>query len=211
MYCGKCGAIIPDGYEFCMKCGTKIETPNEETAENRTVEVKPVKKGINKKVLIPIIAVIVVALATVVIIFGISNNVEKNGYFANIPWGTDIETVQKEVDKFFNCESFVGEDKDSIVVVIENYEGMQGVDAALMLYCEDNGTLNKVSVLLTIEDDSSYTNEKVVDKLVEKYNKLFNEADESYGFTYKWTTSNSTIELSVVMDGLIMLNFEKLL
>lgn len=25
MFCGKCGSTVPDGYEFCMKCGTKID------------------------------------------------------------------------------------------------------------------------------------------------------------------------------------------
>ena len=31
MFCGKCGANIPDGYEFCMKCGTKIDMNQDNT------------------------------------------------------------------------------------------------------------------------------------------------------------------------------------
>lgn len=209
MYCGKCGAIIPDGYEFCMKCGTKIETPNEETAENSIVEAEPVKKGIKKKVLIPVIAVIVVALASIVIIFGTRNNVEKNGYFANIPWGTDIETVQKDVEQFFNCESSIEEDENLVIASIENYEGMQGVKASPILYCDDDGKLNKVSIVFTRDDNSEYTGDKIADRLIEKYNKLFNTADKSEKYTHKWVTENSTIKLFKLTEDFMMLQFEK--
>ena len=209
MFCGKCGANVPDGYEFCMKCGTKIDISQAESTASAVVETKPEKKGINKKVLIPVVAAIVIVLAVVAILFGMKGAAEKNGYFANIPWGTDIETVQKKVDKAFKCESSIGKDKDSVIASIENYDGMKGVNALPILYCEDKGTLNKVSIMFSAEDDSRYTGEKIADELIGKYDKLFGKADSSKGYSYKWKTKNSTIELVIFSENLIMLTYEK--
>lgn len=207
MICGKCGANVPDGYEFCMKCGAKIDISQADSTASAVVETKPEKKGINKKVLIPVVAAIVIVLTVVAILFGMKGAAEKNGYFANIPWGTDMETVQKKVDKALKCESSIG--KDAVFVSINNYDGMKGVNALPMLYCKDNGTLNEVSIIFTVEDDSRYTGKKIADELIGKYDKLFGKADSSMGCSYKWKTKNSTIKLVIFSKKLVMLTYEK--
>lgn len=212
MFCGKCGAQVPDGFEFCMKCGTKIDTSQVVSTEGASaVKAKPKKK----KVLISLAVAIMVVLATVVAIFGMKDTAEensfddKNGYFADIPWGTDIETVQKKVEEAFKCKTSIGEENDSVIASIENYDGMQGVGAVPILSCEDNGTLNKVAIAFTAGDDSEYSGEQIAEELLEKYNELFGKADSSMGFTYKWSTPNSSIELVYFSEDLIMLNYEK--
>lgn len=35
MYCRKCGIIIPDDSVFCLKCGTKVEVPNNTVVEQQ--------------------------------------------------------------------------------------------------------------------------------------------------------------------------------
>ena len=212
MICGKCGANVPDGYEFCMKCGAKIDISQADSTASAVVETKPEKKGINKKVLIPVVAAIVIVLTVVAILFGMKVSAEKNGYFANIPWGTDMEIVQKKVDKAFKCESSIGgEDNDAIFAYIKNYDGMKGVNAHLILDCEDKGTLNEVSIIFTAEDDSRYTCEEIADKLIGKYNKLFGKAESSTGSSgdfYIWKTKNGTIDLAS-SENLIMLTYKK--
>ena len=211
MICGKCGANVPDGYEFCMKCGAKIDISQADSTASAVVETKPEKKGINKKVLIPVVAAIVIVLTVVAILFGMKGSAEKNGYFANIPWGTDMETVQKKVDKAFKCESSIaGEDKDVVFASIKNYDGMKGVNPLLLLRCEDKGTLNRVSIIFTAEDDSRYTGEEIADKLIGKYDKLFGKADNrtsSMGYSYNWKTKNSTIKLLICSEDLIILYY----
>jgi len=209
MICDKCGANVPDGYEFCMKCGTKIKTSQVVPVEASLEEAAPEKRKITKKELIPVITVAVVIIALVAIMLGMKGGSEKNGYFANIPWGTDIETVQRMIDKTYKCESLIGKDKNTVIATIENYDGMQGVSALLLLTCEDNSTLNEVSVLFSAEDGSKYTSEKIAAELVKKYNGLFGKADTSSGYSKKWMTKNSTIELLDLTDNLIALRFEK--
>lgn len=204
MFCGKCGANVPDGYEFCMKCGTKIEINQLETNDENESS-----KRTNKKMLIPVIGIIVVLFIATGFIFGLKITQEKSGYFANIPWGTDIETVKKEVDKTFKCESFIGEDKNSVTAMIVDYDGMKGVTALPVFYCEDNGTLNEVSIMLTAEDKSDYTEEQVIKEVVAKYDKLFGKSDNSKGFSYIWETPNSTIELVSFSEELILMTFKK--
>lgn len=204
MFCGKCGANVPDGYEFCMKCGTKIEINQLETNDENESS-----KRTNKKMLIPVIGIIVVLFIATGFIFGLKITQEKSGYFANIPWGTDIETVKKEVDKTFKCESFIGEDKNSVTAMIVDYDGMKGVTALPFFYCEDNGTLNEVSIMLTAEDKSDYTEEQVIKEVVAKYDKLFGKSDNSKGFSYIWETPNSTIELVSFSEELILMTYKK--
>lgn len=204
MFCGKCGANVPDGYEFCMKCGTKIEINQLETNDENESS-----KRTNKKMLIPVIGIIVVLFIATGFIFGLKITQEKSGYFANIPWGTDIETVKKEVDKTFKCESFIGEDKNSVTAMIVDYDGMKGVTALPVFYCEDNGTLNEVSIMLTAEDKSDYTEEQVIKEVVAKYDKLFGKSDNSKGFSYIWETPNSTIELVSFSEELILMTYKR--
>lgn len=208
MFCGKCGANVPDGYEFCMKCGAKLDITQAEVS-TPTENAVPVPKAINKKVLIPVIGVIAVIVVAIALMFGLKEASEKNGYCANIPWGTDIETVQKKVDKTFKCESKVGEDKDSVICSIEDYDGMKGVSALLIFYCNDNGSFNNVSASLFVDDDSKYTGTKIKKELVAKYDKLFGESENSNGQSYVWETKNSTINLFAYSEDFIMLTFEK--
>lgn len=212
MICGKCGANVPDGYEFCMKCGAKIDISQADSTASAVVETKPEKKGINKKVLIPVVAAIVIVLTVVAILFGMKGAAEKNGYFANIPWGTDMETVRKKVDTAFKCESTIGKGKDAVIASIKNYDGMKGVNALLLLYCKDKGTLNEVSIVFSAEDDSRYTGKKIADELIGKYDKLFRKTDSSTGssgYFYEWKTKNSTIDLMNISDDSIMLTYKK--
>lgn len=48
MFCGKCGSKLLDGYEFCMKCGTKIDLLISEDNENDVnISFLKSKKNIN--------------------------------------------------------------------------------------------------------------------------------------------------------------------
>lgn len=211
MFTCKCGAAVPDGCQFCMECGAKVDTSTA-IATDSAVAVKAEKKRINKKVLIPAVAVAAVILVALAVVFIVKSTAKKNEeYFANIPWGTDIETVQKEIEKKFECEATLSKRGDFVLTSLKNYDGMQGVEAFTTFWCEYNETLNRVNSTITVKTDSEYTLDEVADELIEKYNKLFGEAVHSDG-TLVWNTENSRIELSYfpsVIDRIIINYKEK--
>ena len=207
MFCGKCGANIPDGNEFCTKCGTKIDVSQVDSNEAAVVEGKAEKKAIKTNIIVSgLVGIIIIMLA--VLVFSLKDSNEKRGYFANIPWGTDFETVQKKVNKEFNCESSIAKENEVLFLAKENYDDMQGVRADLIFYCEEKATLSRVEVMIVVEDGSEYTGDEIADKLINKYNKLYGEA-ENDGHTYEWITKNSTIDLKMATENHILLYYNK--
>ena len=216
MFCGKCGANIPDGYEFCMKCGTKIDMNQDNTEIEHTIndndkEIR--KKKIHKKgILLSLGILIAVLLAGAGVAYTKIASV-RNGYFANIAWATDIDTVKEKVDKAYNCDSIISDDRDCVMAEIEDYKEMKGVTALTGLYCKDKECLNEVTVVFLIDDDSDYTESDVVEKVTKEYNKLYGECDknEKLDFhSYTWKTKNSYIELSRIEELMVLLQFKQL-
>lgn len=203
MFCKKCGATIPDGYKYCMNCGAKADSSQPDI----TKEQDSPKKPLNKKILVSIFGIIVGFLIISGLIIKLSGPTEKDGYFANIPWGTDIETVKKEFDKAFNDDSLIT-DHNSVLGLISDYDGMNGVTATSSFNCENNKTLNKVSVIFTTDDGCQYTTNDIIDHIIEKNNKLFGAYDNSLGYLYTWQTPNSTIDLCMLTDELFIINYE---
>ena len=110
MFCGKCGANIPDGYEFCMKCGTKIDMNQDNTEIEHTIndndkEIR--KKKIHKKGILLILGILIAVLLAGAGVAYTKIASVRNGYFANIAWATDIDTVKEKVDKAYNCDSII--------------------------------------------------------------------------------------------------------
>lgn len=206
---------LGEDFHKCLDASneSQIKATQVESGKSSYVEDKTEKKRIKIKLLFLVFVIFVVDFVIIAIIFGMKSASEKNGYFANIPWGEDINSVQRKLEKTFLCESFLSVDKDCVAVSVGDYEGMQGVCALPRLYCEDNGTFNRASVLILVEDDSSYTKEQTADRLVEKYNKLFGKAERTGddGADFKWTTQNSTIELHMLsfIDDFLLLEFKK--
>ncbi len=194
MFCPKCGTKIEEGGGFCTKCGNEINTTDIDVVESSIDETPPKKKRISKKIIIPVSAIIVILLAVVVIFFGMKNPSEKSGYFANIPWGTDIETVKEKVDKIYgDGKSAIGRDKNEVISIIENYEGVPGLTACITLKCKDNGALYRVHIMFRYKDKSEYS--EFTNTLIEKYNNLLGEANYEKDYLCKWTAEKSTIEL----------------
>ena len=229
MYCGKCGANIPDGYEFCMKCGAKIETSqikvdtinktevmqNDEVNETEDMHIENTevsevdsdkKQNISKR-LKSIIIVGVITILILIGVFAMRGTNEKDGYFLNIPWGTELEAVQEKVIKKYNAETRI--EDQCVIAAIKDYEGMKDVTILPCFYCEKNGTLHTVLAILSPEDGSSYTVEQAGEKLIEKYSDLFGDAESPRTGSYKWTTKNSVIELTYIGDNSIFLSYDE--
>lgn len=65
-FCAKCGAELADGQEFCHKCGHKMGDPVESTA----IKGNKTNKPINFALLLPVAAIIIIAIVAIVIVNG---------------------------------------------------------------------------------------------------------------------------------------------
>lgn len=201
MYCLKCGTEIPSGYEFCMKCGTKVDINQEENANSELVAGKTNK--INKKTFIAIVVAALLVVVIIAVLF-IGSGTEKNGYVANIPWGTDVKTVQQKVEKYYKCDAYRNEEKNILGVTVEDYDGMKGVEATIVFAFDNNEELENVVVMF----DSITDGEKIERELLKKYSDLFGTPEETV-ISQVWTTPNSTITLTVWSEDFISLSFEE--
>ena len=109
--CPECGKEVSDSAEKCIHCGYEIKASNSETTR---------KKKINKKVLIPIIAVV----AVIVIVFGIIKFANRaTGLEANAKkYIKELESIVGDVEVFdVVCFSYIpyGEEEIEYKYLIE--------------------------------------------------------------------------------------------
>lgn len=105
MFCDKCGTQFRDGAKFCPKCGNKIPSDSTEIFSAKSVSNKDdicdigegaqkiTKKSVNKKILIPIVALALVVIITVLVvvnIFSTKKSTLRNTSFS-IPAGYNLE------------------------------------------------------------------------------------------------------------------------
>lgn len=198
MFCGKCGKEVPEGYEFCMGCGAKLEPTPEQIVE-------PVK--VKKKWIIPVAIILLVVIIAGVAIYFISENKKKSGLYNDIPWQISYEELCKlmETKKTGEVEC---DDKQQIVFeIIEDYKEDVGIDAIVVYSCEDDGTLRSIFFMISNGDDSKYTDSKLFDKYAEELSELYGEGKENSVMT-TWETPKSDIRLAYVTDGMITLGYQ---
>lgn len=201
MFCGKCGAEVPAGYEFCMKCGTKIEITQGETVSS---DIPVVKK---KKALIPIISIIAVLVIAAGAFLFIKSSTAKNGLFLNIAWGTDKATVKEKIEKQYE-DVLVGSENNTLIFSISHYDGKKGITAFPILTFDSSDKLEEVSLCLSISDESSYSSKRLVNEYKEEYDKLYGKSVDSASYSDTWESSKSEIEFLSLSDELFFITYK---
>lgn len=206
MYCSKCGSKIPEGGIYCSKCGAKIDDGTLIGEEKITDNIN--SSNVKRKPFIPIIIAVLACLAFLVY-FLISNG-GKEEYFANIPWGTDIQDVKTKAAKYFKRDVITGDKNHSIIVTIENYLDMDGVTAAITFNCDEDDKLDNIFILATVvDDDANYTDKEIFENMTKEYKKKYGEYHIKSDIIREWKTTNSTIDLLIFEDGMIVSSIEQ--
>lgn len=197
MFCGKCGKQIPDEDEFCMYCGSKIETTNE-------ILITKTKKA-NKKVLFILIPIIIILVIGLVFLLKNSFMVDK-GYLQNAAWGMTVEQVEKS-----QKTEPIGEYKDhQLMYNLTDIEGINGLNGFILYEFDESDNLKSGSLYL-LTDNGNFDTNKVCDDMVTIYDKRYGTKHEkSTSYSYKWTTSNSIIEMLIVTENIVAINFNEL-
>lgn len=193
--CSECGSDISEKASVCPKCGCPVDISKE-------IIIKHKKEKI-KKVVISVIAFIVVTIIAVVAI-KIIKCPTIDGYYSDTKWGMTTEQVKNILGD--NAE--INENKDSVLITYQDYEGKDGIHATVVCTCTDN-SLNEVSIFLTIKEDSSYTDSKLklAEEYMEKFSELYGEAEENSIITF-WNAPKSKIELIHLTSGMVIITYK---
>ena len=143
----------------------------------------------NKKIKIILVLLTIITVFTI----GCGSSVKKSdGYYNGIKWGSTISDVEQKL----GSDIVVADDKASILQIIENFEEINGSQAWVMYFFE-NDSLCKISITssvlpnnTTLSDDG--LNSQLYDILVEKYG----ECSDSNSLEKTWNTKNSVITMS---------------
>ena len=218
MYCGKCGSKIPEGYEFCMNCGSKIESPFVVIAKDSDCkEFRYPKRSIGKKqkvILLITLVCILLMVSVVATVFYFHKPEDDMGYFANIPWGTDIKTAEKMVEEKLEIEGDIKKEKDSegndtLHFEIKNYEGASGIDTNARLFFDSENCLNQVTVFVLQDGSDKGAVKETADRLIAKFDSLYGKHYKKLEYEYNWMAEDAAISISQLTDDLLIMNFEK--
>ena len=144
----------------------------------------------NKKIKIILVLLTIITVFTI----GCGSSVKKSdGYYNGIKWGSTIADVEQKLDG----DVVVADDKASILQIIENFEEINGSQAWVMYFFE-NDRLCKISITPSVLPDNTTLsddglNSQLYDILVEKYG----ECSDSDSLEKTWNTKNSVITMSV--------------
>ena len=143
----------------------------------------------NKKIKIILVLLTIITVFTI----GCGSSVKKSdGYYNGIKWGSTIADVEQKL----GSDIVVADDKASILQIIENFEEINGSQAWVMYFFE-NDRLCKISMTPSISPNNTTLsdadlNSQLYDILVEKYG----ECSDSNSLEKTWNTKNSVIAMS---------------
>ena len=143
----------------------------------------------NKKIKIILVLLTIITVFTI----GCGSSVKKSdGYYNGIKWGNTISDVEQKL----GSDIVVADDKASILQIIENFEEING-SQAWVTYFFENDRLCKISITPSVLPNNTALsddglNSQLYDILVEKYG----ECSDSDSLGKTWNTKNSVITMS---------------
>ena len=143
----------------------------------------------NKKIKIILVLLTIITVFTI----GCGSSVKKSdGYYNGIKWDSTIADVEQKL----GSDIVVADDKASILQIIENFDEINGSQAWVTYYFE-NDKLCKIAITSSVLPDNATLsdddlNSQLYDILVEKYG----ECSDSDSLEKTWNTKNSVITMS---------------
>ena len=201
MFCGKCGKQSPEGYEFCMGCGSILEMDQQDlTISKQEGTIKTVK---NKSYINIIVSVVSIILIAVCVFLGLKMFSRDQGYMRDTKWGMTVEQVMQsersEPSSPLNEDGFLS-------YKVTDIEGAEGLSATLN-YKFTNGRLTFAIAGITTDQV-----EKASIPIIKLYSEKYGDAIDYSQVTdslevHTWATQKSSIELSFFTTGLLMMSF----
>lgn len=143
----------------------------------------------NKKIRI----LTVLLIMTMIFTIGCSSSYKNSdGYYNGIKWDSTISDVEQKLGSNIT----VSDDKTNILQIIENFEGIEGSQAWVMYYFE-NDLLYKITIMVSvISSKSSLTDDELSKQINNIYIKKYGEYSETNSIENIWKTKNSIISIN---------------
>jgi hypothetical protein len=191
--CPECGSDVSEKALACPKCGCPIDNLKNDMIDN---------KKFNKNYLYIGIFILLLIVITSVFVFKKINRPDSNGYFEGIRWGASYSDVKKQLGEVARD----GKTGNALVASYKDYKGKKGIEGTAVLTFIDD-SLDDVMLFVRVEEDSSYTDEKVLNELVQELNKQYGEHDRAE-LPYYWNTPKSKITLHYLTDGFFTIQYQ---
>lgn len=190
--CVECQSFVSDKAQACPKCGCPVtESVAEHKREKRRILY--VFLGIS---LLVLIAVWIVGKTL------FASSPDKTGYYNNISWGTSSAGVLEVLPNSVSLNKF----GTSITVDENDFLGLTGVDALVMYIFRDDSLVG-VSIYLKNQPSSSYTNDRVIELIAQKYDEQYGPHIVEEASAMTWKTRYSNIDLLPISRGSMVINF----
>ena len=143
----------------------------------------------NKKIQILTVLLIMIMIFTI----GCSSSYKNSdGYYNDIKWDSTISDVEQKLGSNIT----VSDDRTNILQVIENFEEIQGSQAWVMYYFE-NDKLCEITITPSIlPSKSSLSDEELNRQINDIYRQKYGECSETNSIENIWETKNSKISIS---------------
>ena len=143
----------------------------------------------NKKIRILTVLLIMIMIFTI----GCGSSYKNSdGYYNGIKWGSTITDVEQKLDG----DIVVADDKASLLQIIENFEEINGSQAWVMYYFENNKLCEITITPSILPSKSSLSDEELNRQINDIYKQKYGECSETNSDQNIWETKNSKISIS---------------
>lgn len=142
----------------------------------------------NKNILLTLLMIVIFLMS------GCSSN-DSNGYYNGIKWGSTIAEVEQKLGNNVG----VSDDKRCIFQTVENFENIEGSQALITYWFEDDKICEVTITFFPSTKEPSVTDDELHQQVYNNFVKKYGEHSE-FSSDYIWETKHSTITFSSVSN-----------
>ncbi|MBR6406738.1 MAG: hypothetical protein IKS18_11190 [Lachnospiraceae bacterium] len=141
-----------------------------------------------------VITAAVLVFGVLLTVYGIRGMKKNNGYFENIPWGTEVDEVKEIIDKKFGVDSKIrGSGRNRIDTVLPEYEGISDTEIIAHFDNKDTHGLEEVGIVFGHADSELY--EEILSRFEKRYG-----SSTAFEDGVCWKAKKSIIHMSYSND-----------
>ena len=136
-----------------------------------------------------------------------NRNEQDVGLFYGLAWGTSYSDVKAELEQESIGKVTTDDKKQIVIVSAENFDNHEGVSAKILYKFDEDGAVCSVFIALDNEN-SAYSDQELISLYEKEFTDLCGEGEANDDVVLtNWTTPESSIQLTYLSDGFIILEY----